>query len=335
MILLAYGTRPEYIKIKPLIKLFDENNFKYKTLFTGQHSDLLKELQPDYEAQIIDGENRLDSILTSIPYSLHNVLKLYSQITHVLVQGDTTSVLAVALSAFHHGIKVIHLEAGLRTYDNANPYPEEQNRRLVSQITDIHLCPTELSRNNLENERILGEKFVVGNTVLDNLLQYKEKCEYTNKVLITMHRRENHHWMSEWFEEINKLAEMHQDLEFIIPLHPNPNVQKHRNLLKNVKVIDPMSHEELLELLVKTKLVITDSGGIQEECSFFNKKCLTCRKITERPEAIGQSTFMIESPDKLKKIFNDNIIDSKIDYICPFGNGNSAEIIFKILKEII
>ncbi len=331
MILLAYGTRPEYIKIKPLIDIFDKNSFKYRTLFTGQHTDLLKSVKFNYKIDILEGTNRLDSIVESIM----NVEYIWNNITHVLVQGDTTSVLAVALSAFHRGIKVIHLEAGLRTYDNQNPYPEEQNRRLVSQITDIHLCPTELSRMNLENERILGEKFVVGNTVLDNLLLYKEKCEYTDKVLVTMHRRENHHWMDEWFKEIDRLAEVHMDLDIIIPLHPNPNVQKHRHLLKNVNIVEPMSHDELLNLLVKTKLVITDSGGIQEECSFFNKKCLTCRKITERPEAIGQSTFMVKSPDKLKNLFNENIIDYKIDYICPFGDGKSAEKIYNILNEII
>lgn len=332
MILLAYGTRPEYIKIKPLIKLFDEENFKYKTLFTGQHKDLLKEQHPDYQINIIDDENsRLDNIVKSIMTTFSWIL---DDITHVLVQGDTTSVFAVALSAFHHKIKIIHLEAGLRTYDNDNPYPEEQNRRLVSQITDIHLCPTLNNVNNLVDEKINGKIYHVGNTVLDNLISYKDRCEYTNKVLITMHRRENHHWMAEWFKEINELVENYSELEFIIPLHPNPNVQKHRHLLKNVKVVDPMSHEELLELLVKTKLVITDSGGIQEECSFLNKKCLTCRKVTERPEAIGQSTFMVESPDKLKKIFNDNINDYEIDYICPFGNGNSSERIYNILKTI-
>jgi len=337
MVLLAYGTRPEYIKIKPLIDIFNKEGFSYKILFTGQHKDLLKEQKIDFQLEIPEtNNNRLNEIVKS------TMTKYFSWIlteginpTHVLVQGDTTSVLAVALSAFHHEIKVIHLEAGLRTYDNQNPYPEEQNRRIVSQITDIHLCPTELSRMNLENERILGEKFVVGNTVLDNLLKYKEKCEYTDKVLVTMHRRENHHWLAEWFKEIDDLAQTHLDLEFIIPLHPNPNVQKHKHLLKNVKVVEPMSHEELLELLIKTKLVITDSGGIQEECSFFNKKCLTCRKVTERPEAIGQSTFMVESPDKLKEIFNYNIINNEIDYICPFGNGNSAEKIYNILSKII
>lgn len=332
IILLAFGTRPEYIKIKPLIDKFDKENFSYKTLFTGQHKDLLNDQKADYHIEIIDDTNsRLDNIIKSTMTVFDWITE---DITHVLVQGDTTSVLAVALSAFNHKIKIIHLEAGLRTYDNTNPYPEEQNRRLVSQITDIHLCPTELSRMNLENERILGKKYVVGNTVLDNLLPYKDKCEHRNKVLITMHRRENHHWLDKWFAEINNLAKEYKDLEFILPLHPNPNVQKYKHLLKNVKVVEPMSHDELLDLLVKTKIVITDSGGIQEECSFFNKKCLTCRKVTERPEAIGQSTFMVENPEKLKKVFNDNIIDYKIDYICPFGDGKSSEKIFKILKKL-
>lgn len=331
MILLAFGTRPEYIKIKPLMDVFDRNNFPYKTLFTGQHQDLLKSVDVDYKIDIFDGDNRLDSIIKSTMNGFFWV----HDITHVLVQGDTTSVLAVALAAFHRGIKVIHLEAGLRTYDNANPYPEEQNRRLVSQITDIHLCPTELSLENLENERILGDKYVVGNTVLDNLLQYKKECEYTNKVLVTMHRRENHDLMDEWFTEIDKLAKSYPELEFIIPLHPNPNVQKHKDLLKHVNVVDPMSHEELLNLLVKTKMVITDSGGIQEECSFFNKICLTCRKVTERPEAEFQSTWMIEKPEDLSTAFHNHLDNYEISYECPFGDGYSAEKIMGILKNII
>lgn len=334
MILLAFGTRPEGVKTQPLMDIFNKNKFPYKILFTGQHLDLIDQ-NFDYSIKINGGENRLDSIVGSTMNKLSSIIKDEPKLTHVLVQGDTTSVLAVALSAFHHGIKVIHLEAGLRTYDNQNPYPEEQNRRLVSQITDIHLCPTEQSKNNLIEEKILGEKYVVGNTVIDNLLNYKKDCEYKNKVLITLHRRENHHWLDKWFMEINKLAELHLDLEFTLPIHPNPNVQKYKHLLNNVKVIDPLTHDELIKLLVKTKMVITDSGGIQEECSFFNKKCLTCRKITERPEAIGKSTIMIKNPDELFNTFNREIIDYNINYDCPFGNGDSAEKIYNILKNII
>ena len=337
MILLAYGTRPEYIKIKPLIDIFDKEGFEYRTLFTGQHKDLIIKQNPDYIIDIVDilHVNRLDCIVKSIMGLFTKICLNENDVNYVLVQGDTTSVMAVALSAFHHGIKVIHLEAGLRTYDNANPYPEEQNRRLVSQITDIHLCPTVRNFDNLCNEKILGKKLIVGNTVLDNLLPYKDKCEYTNKILMTMHRRENHHWMDKWFQEINKLAKHYSDLEFILPLHPNPNVQKHKHLLTHVSVVEPMSHEELLKLLVKTRLVITDSGGIQEECSFFNKKCLTCRKVTERPEAQNQSTFMVKAPYDLVDVFMEHVDKYEIDYECPFGDGHSAEKIYGILKSIV
>lgn len=338
MILLAYGTRPEYIKIKPLIDIFNKEGFPYKILFTGQHKDLLKEQNPDFKINIheFSGGNRLDSIVASILDYSSITKGLFDDITHVLVQGDTTSVLAVALSAFHHGIKVIHLEAGLRTYDRNNPYPEEINRKIVSQIADIHLCPTQLSAQNLYNEHInVKDIYVVGNTVLDNLLPYKDKCEYTNKILITMHRRENHHWLDQWFIAIDLLAKLYPEYEFILPIHPNPNVQKHKDLLENVKVIDPLPYEEMLELLVKTRLVITDSGGLQEECSFFNKKCLTCRIVTERPEAQGQSTFMVERPNELTDMFMRHIDDYEINYDCPFGDGKSAEKIIKILKEIM
>jgi UDP-N-acetylglucosamine 2-epimerase (non-hydrolysing) len=333
MILFAYGTRPELIKIKPILDKFKENNIEHRVLFTGQHEDLLDIIPVDYQLAIIDGyncHNRLDCIIEAAM----NRKNIWKDITHVLVQGDTTSVLAVALAAFHRNIKVIHLEAGLRTYDKFNPYPEEINRRIVSQLADIHLCPTQLNKKNLENEKIEGEKYIVGNTILDNLINYKKDCEYKDKILITMHRRENHHWLDRWFKEINKLADLHFDLEFIIPLHPNPNVQKHKHLLNNVNVINPLSHEELIKLLIQSKIVITDSGGLQEECSFFNKKCLTCRKVTERPEAIGQSTIMIDNPDQLKTKFNQHIMEYEINYNSPFGDGYSAKRILEIIKKI-
>lgn len=336
MILITYGTRPEYIKVKPIIDLFNKRNVEYRIVFTGQHKDLAQ-FPYDWILDIKDGTNRLDSIVGSIMGQMWECFK-YLAPTHVLVQGDTTSVLAIALSAFHHRIKVIHLEAGLRTYDNQNPYPEEQNRRLVSQITDIHLCPTELSKQNLINEKVLGEKYVVGNTVLDNLLPWKEKVNSSsNNVLITMHRRENHFWMQEWFEEINKIAKKYDYLTFIFPVHPNPNVQRHKHIIDapNVKLIEPLSHDELLDILVDSRLVITDSGGIQEECSFFNKICLTCRKITERPEAIGQSTVMVKSPSDLSGLFDKYVTDYHIYYECPFGDGKSAEKIYEVLKDRI
>jgi UDP-N-acetylglucosamine 2-epimerase len=281
MILLIYGTRPEYIKIKPLIIEMEKRNIPFKTLFTGQHKDMVP-ATADYNLAMFDlPGNRLDSVLKNCLSMPEHV---FEGITYILVQGDTTSVVGLALAGLHRNIPVIHLEAGLRTYDTQNPYPEENNRRIVSSIATIHLCPTFRNEENLIYENIAENIFVVGNTGLDNLLEVKDKCTYEKKILVTLHRRENHHWMDQWFTELNTLAQKYPEYEFIIPLHPNPNVQKHKALLTNVKVVDPMEHSELIDLLTKCSLVITDSGGLQEECSFLNKKCLVCRKVTERPE---------------------------------------------------
>ena len=332
MILLAYGTRPEYIKIKPLIKEFNNKQIPFKILFTGQHKDIVNG-EYDFKIEMSDlSNNRLDSVIANLMTLSDNI---FDGITHILVQGDTTSVVGLSLTALHRKIKVIHLEAGLRTYDNENPFPEENNRKIVSTISSIHLCPTELNANNLRKENISENVFVVGNTVLDNLIEYIEKCKYTNKILVTLHRRENHENIQEWFYEINKLAKNHTELEFILPLHPNPNVQKHKSILTHVKLIEPLNHQDLLELLVKTKLVITDSGGIQEECSFFNKKCLVCRKVTERPESINQTTFLIETPKDLLDSFELHNNSHIVNFNSPYGDGYSSIKICQILKEMI
>jgi UDP-N-acetylglucosamine 2-epimerase (non-hydrolysing) len=139
--------------------------------------------------------------------------------------------------------------------------------------------------------------------------------------------------IEEWFSEINNLSLIYPDLEFILPIHPNPNVQKYKHLLTNVKVIEPLQHEELLELLVKTKMVITDSGGLQEECSFFNKKCLVCREITERPESINLTSFMVKKPEHLKDKFDYEIKNYETNFESPYGDGTSAKKIIKILKK--
>lgn len=331
MILLTYGTRPEYIKIKPIISVLRDSNTPFKVLFTGQHKDIANGYF-DFKLTMVDyGTNRLDNVIVNL---MNLPDEIFDGVTYILVQGDTTSVVGLALSALHRKIKVIHLEAGLRTYDNENPYPEENNRRIVSSIAAIHLCPTRQNAKNLYAEFIRKNIFVVGNTVLDNLVDYKDKCEYTNKVLITMHRRENHEKINEWFTEINKLAIEYPELEFILPIHPNPNVQKHKELLTNVNVIEPLEHSDLLDILVKTKLVITDSGGLQEECSFFNKKCLVARKITERPESVGSTTFLILEPSDLKETFKYHIDNYEVNINSPYGDGKSAIKILQILKKL-
>jgi len=327
MMLICFGTRPEYIKIKPLLTVF-KDNIDYALLFTGQHTDLLKNLPEDTRRlKIIDGPNRLDSIVQSIL----NQEELFEDITSVLVQGDTTSVFSLALAAFHRQVKVIHLEAGLRTYDKWNPYPEEFNRQAVSRIADIHLCPTELSAENLRREGIVDNIFVSGNTVLDNIRDVSIK--YEDIVVVTMHRRENHHCIEEWFQEINLLAEKNPSLQFILPIHPNPNVYRHREMLTNVKVVSPLEYNRFIELLAKAKFVITDSGGIQEETSFFFKKCIVCRKATERSEGLGVFSFLCETPSQLEAAFNAVNDDHIPQGVCPYGDGYAAESILEYLRE--
>jgi UDP-N-acetylglucosamine 2-epimerase len=280
------------------------------------------------------GENRLDNIIQNCMNMPSN---WFYGIDYILVQGDTTSVTGLALAALHRKIKLIHLEAGLRTYDTENPYPEENNRRIVSTIADIHLCPTEQNKINLLNENIPDNKiYVVGNTGLDNLLNLNYEIKYDNKILITLHRRENHEKMDEWFIALNNIAKKYKDYEFILPIHPNPNVQKHKHLLTDVKVINPLNHEELIKYLFTIKLVITDSGGIQEECSFLNKKCLVCRKITERPESVGLTSFLVDEPENLHALFDEHIksATSTDDQKCPFGDGKSSERICNIFRYL-
>lgn len=324
MILFCFGTRPEWLKIKPLVKVLDN----YQLLFTGQHPDLLKDIPVDYKIIIKYNPNRLDQLISDCILQFPE-----GEFNSVLVQGDTASAFACAIAAFNRKKKIYYLEAGLRSYNLNHPYPEEGYRQMISRISDVNLCPTELSFNNLVNEKVNGKHHIVGNTVLDNLLPYKDKCEYTNKVLVTLHRRENHHWMDKWFIEINNLAKENPDLEFILPIHPNPNVQKHKHLLTNINVIDPLTHSELLDILVKCKFVISDSGGLQEEGSFFNKKVIVCRKTTERPEGLDTGhLIMCKTPNQLNKHFGNINKNYYISNKCPYGDGKSSVKIKKIIQ---
>lgn len=328
MILISFGTRPEYIKIKPLLKALD-GELPYKLLFTGQHVDLLSNVSGDiHRLKIKNGDNRLDSIVSSVM----NNSKIFEGVDSVLVQGDTTSAFAVSLAAFHRKLEIIHLEAGLRTFNKEHPYPEEFNRRAIACMADVHLAPTSVSAGHLQAERIGGSIHVVGNTVLDNLVDIKPN--YTNKIVITMHRRENHALIPEWFSLFDKIAAANPEFEFILPIHPNPNVSKHRSLLKHVNTVDPMGYDDFLELLASSYMVITDSGGLQEESSFFKKKCIVCRERTERVEGMGTFSFM-SSPDKLEELFEkikNNHIPTED---CPYGDGYASQKILNILKRRI
>ena len=325
MLLLCFGTRPEWLKIKPIVNLLKEG--QYKLLFTGQHIDLLKDTKAHYSIDITNKTDRLDDLVSSCLLQFPK-----EKFTGVLVQGDTASAFACAVAAFHRNIKIYYLEAGLRSYNLQHPYPEEGYRQMIARLADVSFAPTKLSYENLRNEKVQSKIYITGNTALDNLVEYKSHCEYTNKVLITLHRRENHHWIDKWFQVIDNLAKKHPDLEFILPIHPNPNIQKYKKTLKHVNIIEPLEHKDLLNLLVKCRLVITDSGGLQEEGSFFNKKVIVCRTVTERPEAIKTGhLFICKTPTKLNSLFIKINKKFKIKARCPYGDGNSAQ---KIVKHL-
>ena len=328
MILICYGTRPEFIKIQPLITEL-KGNVSYKLLFTGQHTDIAN-FQYDYKLNVKPLQNRLDSIFSSC---LDLDESIFSGIESVMVMGDTASAAAMAIAAFNRGLKILHLEAGLRTYDMNNPYPEEGYRQLISRLADIHFCPTKDNKLNLEKEKAGGSKHVVGNTVLDNLLGLK--TSYTDEVIVTIHRRENHPLIIDWFKELSKLALENSSLRFTIPLHPNPNVTKHKDYLIGLNIIDPLPYEEMRVKISNCRFIISDSGGLQEEASFLKKKIIVCRKTTERPESLGETSFLCSSPQKLKKIFNTVNSDFMVtdDHKCPFGNGNASSNIKDFLKN--
>lgn len=332
MLLIAFGTRPEWIKVKPVIDKI-KGKIPFKLVCTGQHNSLIDNSLSNYDVSYLnitdETTNRLDSIIISI---LHQIDKYLNHVTHVMVQGDTTSAFAVALAAFHRRIKIIHLEAGLRSWDKDNPYPEEFNRISIGAMADIHLCPTAECKENLRKIKShTSVVTVVGNTVLDNLVDIQPTI--SNIVFVTLHRRENIRFIRDWFEAINKLAIDHPELEFVFPMHPNPEIRKHKDILTNVKVIDPLPYDQCIDYIAKCGLVITDSGGLQEESSFLKKKCIVCRKTTERTEGEYIFSELCYDPSMLANIFNDTKIEL-VDDTCPYGDGKSSEKILNILENI-
>ena len=332
MLLISYGTRPEWLKIKPILKQLNQQKIIHKVLFTGQHKDI-DSINYDYSIEIKNKySNRLDNVTIEILKKI-NEEKILEGIDCVLVQGDTASVFAISLACMHRKIKIIHLEAGLRTYDTNNPFPEEYYRQIVSRLADYHLCPNENNKINLEKENIKENIFVIGNTVLDNIANVKTNIE--EKVLITLHRRENLSKIKVWFQEIDQLAKNYPQIKFIIPVHPNPIIKDASKVFKNVNVINSLPHDDLIDILKSVKLVITDSGGIQEEASFLRKKCIVCRETTERQESLNKNSILCKYPKNLSIIFEKMIKDFKIDknYICPYGSGNSSKIFVKLIQE--
>ncbi|MEM1121830.1 MAG: UDP-N-acetylglucosamine 2-epimerase (non-hydrolyzing), partial [Bacteroidota bacterium] len=252
MVLIIYGTRPEVIKLSPVIKALRTKSIPHKTIFTGQHKELFNDVKslvpsPDYSLDVMKANQTSNHVISTILVKLQAII--FSEKPRlVIVQGDTSTVLAAALCSFNSGIAVGHVEAGLRTYNIDSPFPEEANRQLVARIATFNWAPTQIAADNLIKEGVKNV-LVTGNTVIDTCLGFNFETKYSNKILITLHRRENHgERMISMFKQLNKLAVDNPSLEFIFPMHPNPNVQKHKNLLEHVKVIPPLNEQAKLNL---------------------------------------------------------------------------------------
>lgn len=294
MYLFCYGTRPEMIKMFPLIQKFKEKDIPFETLFSGQHVDLFKDFKkwlpnPDYTLDIMEKGQSLNHLTSKIFDQFQNMVfgnfSKYSKIKYVIVQGDTTTAYAIAMAAFNNKIKVIHLEAGLRTHDKYSPFPEEMNRCLISKIADIHLCPTEISVNNLKMEGITKNVYQVGNTVVDafNTISKSKKYLVQETYLVTLHRRENRDKIFMLWDQLNEIA---KTTRIIYLVHPSLKEAANKHLHEWIVKLNGVNYEDMVDLIKTSKGIITDSGGIQEEAVCAGKKVLVCRDTTERPETI-------------------------------------------------
>ena len=326
--LVVYGTRPEYLKVKTLIGLSDSID----SLFVKQHTDIIDFGSFNHSIQIDNPcGNRLNSIFEQVFLKAEKIINDYD---NIVIQGDTATVAAISLVAYHLKKKIFYIEAGLRSFDWENPFPEEGYRQMVSRIATVNLCPTELAAQNLKEEKVLGGVHVVGNTILDALTSYKNETSYGDRVLITLHRTENLQLLPDWFKAINKAAASHPSLEFIYPVHPNPIITQEAAKLKNVTLLDPLEHDDFLKILKDCRFVISDSGGIQEEGSFLNKKIIVCRKTTERPEGIETGHLVLcPNPANLEKTVETVVDNFTINTHCPYGDGESSKRIRAIISE--
>ncbi len=343
MILIAYGTRPEIIKLFPVIHALKRRKVRCTTLFTGQQRDLyedVKNLVPEPSLSFADsfsGRGKNNTLGTSFIKICRAAEELFSKrsFSIVLVQGDTTTSWALAQMAFYNHIPVAHVEAGLRTFDLQNPFPEELNRTLISQAAAIHFAPTSEAAGNLEKAG-MKNVHLTGNTIVDAVIYFRKRLKLSikssNKVLITLHRRENHAVMDRLFDELQGIALEYPDLKFVFPVHPNPNVRKHRKRLTapNIHIVAPMGYREMLKLISGCRFIISDSGGLQEEATCFNKKIIIVRKKTERPETLDcglgrlagteireNVAWALERPPRLSR--------------SPYGDGKASERIADLL----
>lgn len=370
--LIIFGTRPEAIKMAPLIKEFKKraNNFETKICITAQHREMLDqvldffEILPDYDLNLMKPNQNLYNLTADIITELKVVLEDFTP-DFVFVHGDTTTTMASSIAAFYSGAKVCHVEAGLRTFNKRSPFPEEINRSIAGSICDYHFSPTKTSKENLLNENVSKRNILVtGNTVIDALYfsskkvtsksffdkeieNLKDVIDSSKKIiLVTGHRRENH---GEGFVNICKalktIAKDNQDIQIIYPVHLNPNVQKPVNSLlssiNNIKLIRPLSYPAFIWLMNESYLIITDSGGVQEEAPSLGKPVLVMRDTTERPEAVKVGTVLLVGTDT-NKIINEatKLLKNKEQYVAmsalhnPYGDGKASAKIVDYIENL-
>jgi UDP-N-acetylglucosamine 2-epimerase len=366
-VLTVFGTRPEAIKMAPLVRaLTAEPDIESVLCVTAQHREMLDqvlwlfELTPHYDLNIMKPNQTVAQITTNVMLGMEKVLQQESP-DIVLVHGDTSTTFATALAAFYQKIPVGHVEAGLRTFDKYSPYPEEVNRVLTGHIAELHFAPTEQNRRNLLAEGISDDKiFVTGNTVIDALLTVVEKpytfiedvlrdIDFENKrvITVTCHRRENlGEHMASIFKAIRAIAEEFSDVEIIYPVHMNPKVQdaakKYLGEMEQIHLIPPLQYQPFVNLMARSYLVITDSGGMQEEAPALGKPVLVVRRETERPEAIGAGTVKLAGVDQetiyemTKTLLTDPEAYGKMAHaVNPYGDGFACQRIITALKTTV
>lgn len=380
-VMLVFGTRPEAIKMCPLVKEFQKHNDEFETIVcvTGQHREMLDqvlnifEVKPDFDLNIMKQGQDLYDVTARVLTGMRDVFKDCKPDV-VLVHGDTTTSTAAALAAFYQQIPVGHVEAGLRTHNIYSPWPEEMNRQITGRIANYNFSPTPLSESNLKEEKAQGEIYVTGNTVIDALHMVVDKLKNDESlakeqkgilkkvgydvnrladgrklVLITGHRREN---FGEGFihmvTAIKDLKNKYPEVDFVYPMHLNPNVRKpiHEvfgedlSNLGNMFFIEPLQYLEFVYLMEKATIVLTDSGGIQEEAPGLGKPVLVMRDTTERPEALASGTVHLVGTDYQKimdevstLLEDDNAYEKMSKAVNPYGDGKACERIVKILAE--
>ncbi len=358
------GTRPEAIKLMPLCLEFKKRNIDVALVFTGQHEEMVQQISSFFEVKEdinlhVMRRNQTLADLTATLITALNELFTKRSFSKIIVQGDTTTAFTAALTGFYHKIPVAHVEAGLRTNNKFSPYPEEINRQLISRIADWHFAPTHIAEKNLLEEHC-SNVFVTGNTVIDSLLLCKQKVDaneltyskkfqhilaYKKFVLITGHRREN--FSSDVYsiiEAVKTLALNNPETGFYYPVHLSEKVQKpvHKILgnIKNVILDTPLPYDELVFVMSRSFLIMTDSGGIQEEAPSLNKPVIVLRDTTERPEGIESGCAVLAGTEKENIIHHFNQItanaalyQSMASAVNPYGDGTSCRQIVDILES--